>query len=247
MAFSALPATGTSQKKEFRIEKLIKTRSALSSVPDDDGGDLNGTSALLLERVQALHDKFDALQDAATFGGPGGDDVDLRVEITRLVKEIGKTKSELANLRHPMADEDQDKISSASNELDAIVEATESATTDILHSSEEISGLLEKLRSDGDLDDEQRAIIDQIEGKSIAILEACNFQDITGQRITKVVNTMKFIEERVKAMIEIWGVNAFADLPIPQDEHEDEDAALLAGPQLEHQGLTQDDIDAMFD
>ncbi len=247
MSFSAMSVAAALPKKEFRIEKLIKTRSALSAVTDEDGGDMNGASAMLLERVQALHDKFDSLQDAATFGGPGGDDVDLRIEITRLVKEIGKTKSELATLRHPMANQEQDKISSATNELDAIVEATEQATTEILHSSEEIGGLLEKLRHDGDLDDEQRALIDQIEGKSIAILEACNFQDITGQRITKVVNTMKFIEDRVKSMIDIWGVDAFADLPIPQDEHEDEDAALLAGPQLEHQGLTQADIDAMFD
>lgn len=247
MAFSAMPTTQASPKKEFRIEKLLKNRSALGAVSIDEAIDADGATAMLISQVQSLHDKFDSLQSEAQFGGPGGDDVDLRIEITRLVKEIGKTKAELATLRHPMAEEDQDKIVSATNELDAIVEATEGATTEILRSSEEINELLEKFRGDSDLDEEHAAAIDMIEGRVIAILEACNFQDITGQRINKVVNTMKFIEERVKAMIEIWGVDAFAELPVPEIEHEDEDAALLAGPQLEHQGLTQDDIDAMFD
>ena len=143
MSVGPMQMPAASPRKEFRIEKLIKTRSTLAVVSEDENPGLDGASAILLERVQALHDKFDALQDAATFGGPGGDDVDLRIEITRLVKEIGKTKAELATLRHPMAEEDQDKISSATNELDAIVEATEHATTRILHSSEEINGLLE--------------------------------------------------------------------------------------------------------
>ena len=35
---------------------------------------------------------------------------------------------------------------------------------------------------------------------------ACSFQDITGQRTEKVVNVLRFIEQRINAMIEIWGV-----------------------------------------
>jgi len=211
---------------------------------------LEGSAGLLLQRLEDLHEKIDGMTQAG--GGSGGagrigdDDIEIRIEITRLVKEIGKTKAELASLRHPMADEEEDKIVTATNELDAIVEATEKATNEILRSSEEINEILEKFRGDLELDEEHRAALDMIEARTIAILEACNFQDITGQRITKVVKTMQFIEERVKAMIDIWGVDAFAHLPLPENEHIDEDAALLEGPQLEN-GLTQDDIDAMFD
>jgi len=235
----------TSQKKQFRIEKLMKT----AGFPDGAAVPaLEGDAEFLLQRVEALHEKIDGLTDGGgvTVGRNHDEDLEVRIEITRLVKEIGKTKSELASLRHPMADEEGDKILTATNELDAIVEATEKATDEILRSSEEINEILEKLRGDGDVDEEHRAAFDMIEARTIAILEACNFQDITGQRINKVVTTMQFIEERVKAMIDIWGVDAFAHLPLPEVEHIDEDAALLEGPQLEN-GLTQDDIDAMFD
>lgn len=232
-------------RKKFRIEKLLP---AIASPGNGAVADLDGAAGVLLQRVEDLHEKLDNLSGpGGTIGGHSGEeDVEIRIEITRLVKEIGKTKAELASLRHPMADEDEDKIVTATSELDAIVEATEKATDEILRSSEEITTILEKLRGDGDVDDEHRAAFDMIEARTIAILEACNFQDITGQRINKVVKTMQFIEDRVKAMIEIWGVEAFAHLPLPETIHIDEDAALLEGPQLEN-GLTQDDIDAMFD
>lgn len=238
--------SSNSPRKEFRIEKLLKS-GGKRDIGADVGG-LEGAAGHLLERIEALHEKIDAMQaPGGASGGRGADeDLEIRVEITRLVKEIGKTKAELASLRHPMAEEDDDRIITATNELDAIVEATEKATEEILRSSEEINEILEKLRADGELDEEHRTAFDMIEARTIAILEACNFQDITGQRITKVVNTMKFIEDRVKAMIDIWGVEAFAHLPVPELEHVDEDAALLEGPQLEN-GLTQADIDAMFD
>ncbi len=240
-----------SPRKQFRIEKLLKSGGTPGSGLDRTVS-LEGSAGLLLARLEALHEKIDGITEAGGGAGPNGggrsgdDDIEIRIEITRLVKEIGKTKAELASLRHPMADEEEDKIVTATNELDAIVEATEKATDEILRSSEEINEILEKFRGDLGLDEEHRAALDMIEARTIAILEACNFQDITGQRITKVVTTMQFIEERVKAMIDIWGVEAFAHLPLPEIEHIDEDAALLQGPQLEN-GLTQDDIDAMFD
>ena len=47
----------------------------------------------------------------------------------------------------------------------------------------------------------------------IKIFEACNFQDLTGQRITKVVATLKFIETHIVRMMEIWGgLEAFKDI-----------------------------------
>ena len=39
----------------------------------------------------------------------------------------------------------------------------------------------------------------------ISIFEACNFQDLTGQRINKVMTTMKFIEHHINTMMDIWG------------------------------------------
>ena len=66
----------------------------------------------------------------------------------------------------------------------------------------------------------------------VSIFEACNFQDITGQRIGKVVRTLDFIEERVVAMIQTWGPEAFAHLPHTVEVPVAEEAKLLNGPQF---------------
>ena len=82
----------------------------------------------------------------------------------------------------------------------------------------------------------------------VGVYEACNFQDITGQRITKVVRTLKYVEERIMAMINIWGPEAIGEfLPKAPDDHKnDDDSALLNGPAGENQGISQDDIDKLF-
>ena len=77
--------------------------------------------------------------------------------------------------------------------------------------------------------------------------EACNFQDITGQRITKVVNTLKFVEERIDAMIEIWGEDDIAEVDPSVTPDSEGDSALLNGPALGDEGIDQNDIDKLFD
>ncbi|RMF05696.1 MAG: hypothetical protein D6773_04985, partial [Alphaproteobacteria bacterium] len=84
----------------------------------------------------------------------------------------------------------------------------------------------------------------------VQIFEACNFQDLTGQRITKVVRAFQFIEERVTRMMEIWGgIESFKEIEVVDPPKRDGDAALLNGPALEtdEDVASQDDIDALFD
>ena len=72
---------------------------------------------------------------------------------------------------------------------------------------------------------------------------ACSFQDITGQRTTKVVNTLRYIEQRVNSMIAIWDLTETTKAKIePLDKRPD--AHLLNGPSSN--GVSQDDVDAMF-
>ena len=83
-------------------------------------------------------------------------------------------------------------------------------------------------------------------------MTACSFQDITGQRTTKVVNTLRYIEQRVNTMIEIWGVDrdvlSSADASTSHRKMNDDhpDAHLLNGPAL-GDGVDQATIDALFD
>ena len=142
---------------------------------------------------------------------------------------------------------DDDRVKTASNELDAIVAATESATETILNANEQIERLVREITNfhgeDPDVSIRSEAIANHI----IEILEACNFQDITGQRIQKVVKTLRFIEERILALISIWGIEAFTDLPVPEPQDGvNEDEQLMNGPQISG-GITQDEIDKLFD
>ena len=89
-------------------------------------------------------------------------------------------------------------------------------------------------------------IMGEINAKTIAILEACNFQDISGQRTNKVVKTINYLEERILTMIEIWGAEGFKDIDVERETLEG-DAALLQGPQMEEAAISQDDVDALFD
>ena len=47
-------------------------------------------------------------------------------------------------------------------------------------------------------------------------------------------------------MIEIWGIDAFADLPI-EDDFANGAEKLMNGPQIGNAGITQADVDALFD
>jgi chemotaxis regulatin CheY-phosphate phosphatase CheZ len=150
---------------------------------------------------------------------------------------IQRTREEIAAL-HP-DDEKSSRILLATGELDAIVSATERATSDILASAERIQAAVERLPSSPEVAE----TAGEIGAQAMEIMMACSFQDITGQRTTKVVNTLRYIEQRVNSMISIWDLTATQKAKIePLDKRPD--AHLLNGPTAN--GVSQDDVDAMF-
>lgn len=168
----------------------------------------------------------------------------LKTELRALSVCIQQTKLEIAALRP--SQEDDDRLIAVTFELDAIVTATESATDNILEAAEKIDGLARGIQAQ-EQDSYIRHLADEITEHVVGIFESCNFQDITGQRITKIVNTLKYVEDRVNAMIDIWGAEGFSDLVAPEaDEQKDDEAKLLNGPQLENKGISQDEIDKLF-
>jgi len=87
---------------------------------------------------------------------------------------------------------------------------------------------------------------DQLDMEATNILMACGFQDITGQRISKVVSTLRYLEERVDAMIRIWGVDGIMPDEIPQARKDTRpDAHLLHGPSLKG-GVDQSAVDELM-
>ncbi|WP_428645883.1 protein phosphatase CheZ [Roseibium sp.] len=189
-------------------------------------GEVSLTDVMHLAEVMSgsMHDFLSAVQPAVT------------EELRAIAKEISRMKEEISNLR--ANDMTGNKIPDAGRELDAIVEATEEATNTIMEAAEDIMG--------ADTSDPD-AYQELVSNKMISIFEACTFQDITGQRISKVVETLRYIDERVTSFI--------AHLRIPEDldaaaEETDEDRRkrelILHGPQHTGEGVSQDDIDALL-
>lgn len=170
----------------------------------------------------------------------------LKIELDLIHEAIDRTKREIAVLHgQSFSGEEMMKVT---GELGAVVGGTEEATQQILEAAEaidEAAGALAKTQSA----DQQARLSQDIQDRVITIFEACNFQDLTGQRINKVMTTMKFIEHHINVMMDIWGgVDAIkAHAPAVIDDRVG-DARLLNGPKAvgEDGHVSQNDIDALF-
>lgn len=170
-----------------------------------------------------------------------GTDERLRYEIGNLSQYIERFRQEIARLNKGDPDSN---FKNMSDHLDAIIEHTDSATHAILQNLEEISDLVcqiqEKVK-----DDATSALCDQAMEKTTNAMESCTFQDITGQRVTKIIRSMQFVEERVVAMVELMGRDS-VEKEASTLELEEEKDPLLSGPQLPGNAISQDDIDKLF-
>ncbi|MEI6987433.1 MAG: protein phosphatase CheZ [Rhodospirillaceae bacterium] len=203
-------------------------------------------------------------QILASMGGDlAAGDIKLYKELEELARYIHHAKSEIAAIRPQ--DIRETHIPIVTDELDAVVGATEVATNSIMDACDVISALAAKLEPEyGNL------LIEEV----TRVYEACNFQDITGQRITKVVRTLKTIESKVDALIVAFGEQATqseahavngAEAPAANgpevvavvgagaeagagalDADFDSDMALMHGPALPGSAIDQDEIDRLL-
>lgn len=95
-------------------------------------------------------------------------------------------------------------------------------------------------------DDAAAGLLARLDDKAGVIFEACTFQDITGQRISEIARSMKYVDQRVGAIAEIWGAASLAEVAVPEPEA-DPNQVLLDGPALEGEVTSLDDIDKLFD
>jgi chemotaxis protein CheZ len=172
---------------------------------------------------------------------PSEDAAALRQQIESLSTTIMMTLTEVATIRHPMMEDD--RVLAAVDELDAIVTATEVATDRILGATEQLDDLAAHFAQPGVDPAEARRRIGEV---TTTIYEAANFQDVTGQRIAKVMALLRDVDLRVMAIIRhLGGEEKLFALPAPQCK--EGDAALMNGPQDEAAALGQDAIDNLFD
>ncbi|MFE1600692.1 protein phosphatase CheZ [Methylobacterium sp. ID0610] len=154
------------------------------------------------------------------------------VEIADYIKRL---KQAIAHLR---ANElRRDRLPMAHDELGGVVTATASATNRIMGVAEGILAIE---------DDTLEGYRAKVEAEVFQIFEACAFQDITGQRIAKVVDALGQVEKRLEHFATVVKVS---DGEIDQEEARRKarnEELLLNGPQLKGPETPQDAIDALF-
>src|ERR1700749_4488737 len=256
-------------RKRFRIEEAISDVIQLPEGSDVDVGPMHREimAELRAIRAQMASGPGDAAKSAAMAAVEGSTEREtaeahalletyraqieqcekLKVELDLIHDAISRTKREIAVLHGKSFDGEE--MAKVNGELGAVVGGTEQATQQILEAAEAIdqaSSALSKVNSP----EQQKILSEEIQERVISIFEACNFQDLTGQRITKVMATMRFIEKHIYEMMEIWGgVDAIRAHAPPIVDTREGDAKLLNGPKLDGDAghASQDDIDALFD
>lgn len=153
-------------------------------------------------------------------------------EFRYIADYISRTRVEISALRPN--DITEARIPSAGAELGAVVRHTEDATNQIMAAAEAIMAA----------DPADPGYADLVNDRVMEIFQACSFQDITGQRVRKVVDTLNHVEERVSRFANVMGVQ---DAPTEESDAEKRKRDLLLnGPALTGPETKQDDIDAMF-
>jgi len=147
-----------------------------------------------------------------------------------LSDHIRATRAEIGAIRGG-ASGDQ-LFGSTADELEEIVTETARAANRIMDAAETIEGVA------GKVDPASAAALTDAVTK---IYEASSFQDITGQRITKVVRALQSMETKLQSLAGAFGRADFTPAAAIEG-----DAALLNGPQLAQSASSQDDIDALF-
>ncbi len=166
-------------------------------------------------------------------GDMGPREAALLHEINTLGMAVATAREEIAALH--VDDIMISHIPCATDELDAIVAHTAAATESIL----EVCETLDMLGAG--LEGEAGADLQMATGR---IYEACSFQDITGQRITKVVATLKTIESTIARISSTFGQpQSTVEVELSSKP---EGVSLLNGPQLPGAAMDQADIDRLL-
>jgi len=249
------------RQKTFRIEQMTPGVEPASAAPSSGGSslrhhevltELKALRDLIEHRAPATAPQIEGDGEHGSESGPTSDQITagdlskLKHETDSIHRAITRTMQELASLHFgAFADAGQGR---ASRELDAVVDSTERATQQILEAAEVIDEAANTLSASLKHEQEQ-ALASDIRDHVVRIFEACNFQDLSGQRIAKVLATLTFVEDRVARMLAIWGGrDALKDYAAGALAEHKTETRLVSGPKLKGDSghVSQQEIDAMF-
>ena len=222
-------------RKVFRIEKTgaLRQRSAGAEVQ----APLRHTE--LMNEIAALR----AMLTAAAMQQSGKVEMSTDVGAERLVSElsliVGAIDGSAIKATGGTLPADAPPITRIAHELTAVADSTEQATQRVLAAAEEIDQVTKNLSAALSGKFEQ-GLVQDIQDYVIRIFEACNFQDLTGQRISKVLSILNFVEDHVARVLE--------DIARDSAAARRDGSQYLHGPRLENDSghVNQTEIDKMF-
>jgi chemotaxis protein CheZ len=220
-AAAQLARGGDGAQASLRHTEIMRTlgtlRALLGSAPPPPTAD--GTSGRTTERLACELNLI-----AGAIGGSGGSDDDCA---DCAGGAGGREELQAAHLTR------------IAHELNAVTAGSEQATQKILAVAEEIDQTANDLSAalKGKI---ERGLAQDISDLVIRIFEACNFQDLIGQRLGKVMTTLQFIEDHV--------ARAFDEIKTTPPAWTRDAAQQLHGPRLDidRGHLSQSEIDALF-
>lgn len=234
------------QRKVFRIEEMMqverKPQETLTpeapTFPSDVIAELRALRALMEQRMPGPGKPRPAIEAQSQ------EVRKLKIELDVIGDAIKQTRSEIVSLQDQGFD--SSRVARVTKELDAVFGNTSEATDRILKAAEEIDArahTLAAILKNGN----EKGLAQDIQEQVTAVFEACNFHDLTGQRISKVAATLKMVEEHLARMMEIWSVIERFNVEAVQSAADNLDG-LLNGPKLDGDNghSTQDEIDKLF-
>lgn len=200
-------------------ETLSKIQTEISDI-EKNGGDM-----VPLAKVKEM---MTVLRDIL------GDDDGAHTTTAEIYSEVGQLAIFLNGARKELANiggvEAGDKMTEASAHLTEAVEMAEKSTNIIMAAAEKIQEVTAGTPA-----------ADEVSKLTTEIFEACNFQDITGQRIYKVRDVLKKLEQIVLRLIMVFG----SSVDMQQEVNPEKD--LMSGPALKGEGLEQGGVDDILD
>ena len=218
-------------RKIFRIEETAASR--LGEQDTDTRAPLR--HAELMQEISELRAALAAMASRPAGGSPhNGATARLTCELNLIAGAIGGEFETAGG----GPDNPAPPMTRIAHELEEVVLSTEQATQKVLAAAEEIDQVANSLAAALSGKFEQGLARD-VQELVIKIFEACNFQDLTGQRIAKVLATLNFVEDHVTRVLE--------EIKNPTAARR-EGTQYLHGPRLETDSghVSQADIDEMF-
>jgi len=233
------------QRKVFRIEHMGPL--ATPSAALDQMWRLPSDQREILAELRAVHGLLEQRRAGPSLDNPKGGDRELRQlksDTDAIQLALSQTKQEIAALHNDTFGLPPARVT---RELDAVADSTERATEQILNAAEHIEDAANTLSASLKHQQELSLALD-IQDSVLRIFEACNFQDLSGQRIAKVLAALEIVEDRIAHMIAIWGgIDAFKS-DATEAATEPDRGTTLHGPRLagDPGHASQEDVDALF-